>query len=159
MARVAHGGWTVIMSAKLAITLIAAVAASSVADTTFVGRWIELRSQTHCSVVLGFDLRADGSATIDWAELNAIGGGTKLHSVVSQRSGQWTSNARWVHLTIVDTGSTEPQTPPPARNASVVKLVGSLLSSGRLDGVITDARDRNIDGQPYVIHCAYRRPN
>jgi len=140
---------TSLCCAALIASVLAAPAAP--ADAAFAGRWVEAKAERHCSVVRGFDLRPDGAAAVEWA---ALGG-------VEQRSGRWTARAEKFHLAVIEVLSdpAEPKRPGRPSPLSIETDVdGALNAAGELDTVITNTRDRNIDGAPYAVRCAYVRP-
>jgi hypothetical protein len=135
-------------------TLLVATCGSSVSNAStdqFVGRWTETRAETHCSVIQGFSLKVDGTALVNWANPQT--------GAVEHRDGEWTSTDERLHLSIAFHQHIAGAPSNQERLLSVVVNVdGSLdAASGRLETVITDNRDRNIDGQPYEIRCVYVR--
>ena len=137
------------MSSRLAIALFAAgtVIAPVKADPNFVGHWSQAASERRCSVVLGFALRADGTASVDWAAPGR-GSGAKFRSVAGRRDGKWTSSGNTLHLVIIEVVS---------NRSTEVDVDGSISGDNRLESHISDNRDRNIDGGAYSIRCVYLR--
>jgi hypothetical protein len=147
---------------KFQIALFAAAATVSAAnaDTNFVGRWSQAASEPRCSVVLAFQLEADGTARSDWAAFPADTAVSNFRSVIGHRAGHWTSSGDTLHLVILDVLSDPAVLKSLGRSAPLtteVHVDGSLAGDGRLNTLITDSRDRSIDGAPYEIHCTYVR--
>lgn len=121
-----------LIAAVMAIGLASQSAAHAAAG--FAGYWTQDDAAHPCSVVRGFDLNRDGSATADWAD-------------AQQRQGTWSATAGTLHLRLTDPG-----TPP-----TELTLEGKQTPDHRLHTTMTDTRDRNIDGAPYTIACTYVR--
>ncbi len=135
------------------------IASPANADSNFVGHWSQTASERHCSVALGFQLKADGAASVDWA-LQGSEGGANFRSVVGRRDGKWTSNGNALHLVIIDVVSDQAVLKRLGRTTPLsteIDVDGSIVGDNRLESLITDSRDRNIDGQPYRIRCIYLR--
>ena len=137
------------MSSRLAIALVATgiTVSPAKADANFVGHWSQAVGERRCAVVLGFALKADGTASVDWT-LPGYGSGANFRSVVGQRDGNWTSSGNTLHLVIIEVVSDR---------ATEVDVDGFIAGGNRLESFISDRRDRNIDGQPYKIRCVYLR--
>ena len=131
------------------------------ADTNFVGHWGQADSKKNCSVVLGFLLKPGGAASVDWASIPSDDSSERSHFRVEQRDGHWRSLGDTLHLSVIDVLSN----PTVLRDlgtatpiSTEIGVDGMIVSGGsRLAAIITDNRDRNIDGQPYAIHCSYLR--
>ena len=131
------------------------------ADTNFFGHWTQVDTEHRCSVVLGFLLRADGSASVDWAAFQNGAADKSSRFVVEHRRGRWRSTGDTLHLSVIDVLSNPTILKDVGKTAPIrteINVDGTVAAGGnRLESIITDSRDRNIDGQPYTIRCAYLR--
>lgn len=153
-------GANVRASTLIATLAVGATIAQADAEVSFVGRWYQMASQGRCSVVQGFELETDGTASVDWIELQAGEHGTNLHSVVGHRDGTWTSTGGMLHLVVTDVVSDPATLQRLGRTDPIsteIDVDGSMVGPKRIEALITDNRDRNIDGRPYKIRCTYLR--
>jgi hypothetical protein len=128
-------------NACAALLLLALAAPAAEADARFTGHWTEKSAPKHCTVVRGFDLRADGVAMVDWATDGGI----------ERRAGSWNAHGGKLHLAVIETVSD----PAPLRVETDID--GTLNASRELETTVTNTRDHNIDGAPYSARCTYIR--
>ena len=147
-----------LISAAFLLTAATISASATSVASSFIGHWTQADSQTRCSVVLGFLLRADGTASVNWM---AHSGSRDAQGVTEHRRGHWKSTGDTLHLTIIDQLSDPKILRDLGKSAPITTTINvdGLIAVGgkRLDTVITDDKSRNIDGAPYEIHCSYLR--
>ena len=114
---------------------------------SLVGHWTEALSKVRCFAVRGFLLRSDGTALIDWADMQ------RVPPIDKHYDGRWTLEGGVLHLSM----TLHLSIGIPSSNVTDVASMDIQLegpvdgNSKRLDLTITS------DGGPNHVRCAYLR--
>ena len=128
------------------IAWLAALAPAG-AKAGFAGPWTQEDAKHPCSVVMGFDLNRDGTAKVDWVVFQR---GDPQPFILEARHGKWTAPHGTLDLKIIDPGVN-------GTRDTELDVKGKKAPGDRLRTVMTDDRDRAIDGEPYAVNCVYIR--
>lgn len=80
----------------------ALMSSTALAESNFSGHWTQTKLDDPCSLVFGFTLKADGSASVDWVETKLNAAKTKTESHKGVRDGRWSAKNDTLHLTVVE---------------------------------------------------------